>query len=122
VVDAVRAEELYDKVGKGEKLSREEREELDLLMRENESDQEFSRGLITALGGPGGVIRTHNELTDRAYHDETGRKRRYLGMDRHLADGIRRAASPTSGTSTGDPRGRGTAGSPTTPTTASSAS
>ncbi|URN12362.1 hypothetical protein LUW77_13780 [Streptomyces radiopugnans] len=86
--NAARAEELYDKIRRGEKLSGAEREELDLLMRENKSDQEFSRTLITSLGGPDGVIRTHNELTDRAYYEETGRKKHYLNMDRHLADVI----------------------------------
>ncbi|MFP8960817.1 hypothetical protein ACLIYP_09665 [Streptomyces nanhaiensis] len=86
--NAARAEELYDKIRRGEKLSGAEREELDLLMRENKSDQEFSRTLITSLGGPDGVIRTHNELTDRAYFEETGRKKHYLNMDRHLADVI----------------------------------
>ncbi|MCG3041023.1 hypothetical protein L7D48_10695 [Streptomyces sp. S1A] len=86
--NAARAEELYDKIRRGEKLSDGERSELDLLMRENKSDQEFSRTLITSLGGPDGVIRTHNELTDRAYFEETGRKKHYLDMDRHLADVI----------------------------------
>ncbi|WP_410538048.1 DUF6571 family protein [Streptomyces sp. KL2] len=86
--NAARAEELYDKIRRGEKLSGAERGELDLLMRENKSDQEFSRTLITSLGGPDGVIRTHNELTDRAYYEETGRKKHYLSMDRHLADVI----------------------------------
>ncbi|GAA3646577.1 hypothetical protein ACG5V6_21575 [Streptomyces chitinivorans] len=86
--NAARAEELYDKIRRGEKLSDAERSELDLLMRENKSDQEFSRTLITSLGGPDGVIRTHNELTDRAYFEETGRKKQYLSMDRHLADVI----------------------------------
>lgn len=86
--NAARAEELYDKIRRGEKLSDAERSELDLLMRENKSDQEFSRTLITSLGGPDGVIRTHNELTDRAYFEETGRRKHYLSMDRHLADVI----------------------------------
>ncbi|MFP8887240.1 hypothetical protein [Streptomyces mangrovi] len=86
--NVARAEELYDKIRRGEKLSDAERSELDLLMWENKSDQEFSRTLITSLGGPDGVIRTHNELTDRAYFEETGRKKQYLSMDRHLADVI----------------------------------
>lgn len=91
--NAARAEELYDKVGKGEKLSREEREELDLLMRENGADQEFSRTFITSLGGPDGVIRMHNELTDRAYYEDTGQKKHYLGLDRHLANVVATATT-----------------------------
>lgn len=91
--NAARAEELYDKVRKGEELSREEREELHLLMRENEADQEFSRTFITSLGGPDGVIRMHNELTDRAYYEDTGQRKHYLSLDRRLANVVATATT-----------------------------
>lgn len=91
--NAERASELYQKVRKGGKLSVKESEELKLLMEQNERDQEFSRTLISSLGGADGVIRMHNELTDRAYYDETGQKKHYLGLEKHLANVVSTATT-----------------------------
>ncbi|WP_158239602.1 DUF6571 family protein [Streptomyces carminius] len=91
--NAVRAGELYEKIRNGGKLSGAEREELASLMRANEADTEFSRTFVTSVGGPDGVIRMHNELTDRAYYDEPGQKKHYQGLDRHLANVVATATT-----------------------------
>ncbi|MCZ7432394.1 DUF6571 family protein [Streptomyces sp. WMMC1477] len=90
---AGRAGELYDKIQDGEKLSDKERAELNRIMVANENDPEFSRTLLTSLGGPEGTIRVHNELADRAYHDDTGNKKRHLALDTHLANVLRTATT-----------------------------
>ncbi|MCZ7413165.1 DUF6571 family protein [Streptomyces sp. WMMC897] len=90
---AGRAGELYDKIQDGEKLSDKERAELNRIMVANENDPEFSRTLLTSLGGPEGTIRVHNELAERAYADDTGNKKRHLTLDAHLANVLRTATT-----------------------------
>ncbi|MBW1596362.1 DUF6571 family protein [Streptomyces sp. JJ38] len=90
---AARASELYDKIQDGEKLSDKERAELNRIMAANENDPEFSRTLLTSLGGPEGTIRVHNELSERAYVDDPGNKKRHLALDGHLANVLRTATT-----------------------------
>ncbi|MBW1601522.1 hypothetical protein JJV70_05245 [Streptomyces sp. JJ66] len=92
-VNASRADELYAKIADGGELSTAEREELNFLMEQNEDDPEFSRTLLTSVGGPDGLIKLHNEITDRAYYEQVDQKKYFLDLDVHLANTLKTATT-----------------------------
>ncbi|MDJ1133370.1 DUF6571 family protein [Streptomyces iconiensis] len=94
--NADRADELYEKVKDGDKLNAKERDELTSIVAANKKDPEFSRTLLNSLGGPEGVIKTHNKLDDLAYFDAKGEKKDYLSLDRGLATALASATGKDS--------------------------
>ncbi|GAA4656763.1 hypothetical protein GCM10023347_03400 [Streptomyces chumphonensis] len=92
-VNSRQVDDLYEKIKNGETLTDREYEDLDFLMEANEGDPEFSRTLLTSLGGPDGAIRIHNELAERAYTDDTGNRKRHLDLTGHLANAVSTATT-----------------------------
>ncbi|WP_340559803.1 DUF6571 family protein [Streptomyces sp. GSL17-111] len=92
-VNSRQVDDLYEKIKNGETLTTREYEDLNFFMEANEGDPEFSRTLLTSLGGPDGAIRVHNELAERAYTDDTGNKKRHLDLTSHLANVVSTATT-----------------------------
>lgn len=82
---AKRAAETYKDIRDGKNPSPEELREAGILARGLDDDPVFSRTLINSIGGPDGLIKTHNRLDDLAYADDTGRKKTFLSLDKGLA-------------------------------------
>ncbi|WP_431780647.1 DUF6571 family protein [Streptomyces chumphonensis] len=103
-VHSRQVDDLYEKIKNGETLTTQEYEDLDFLMAANEDDPEFSRTLLTSLGGPDGAIRIHNELAERAYTDDTGNRKRHLDLTSHLANVVSTATTVDGEDTTTDQR------------------
>ncbi|MBQ1119508.1 hypothetical protein [Streptomyces sp. B15] len=82
---AKRAAETYKDIRDGKNPSPEELREAGILARGLDDDPVFSRTLINSIGGPEGLIKTHNRLDDLAYADDTDRKKTFLSLDKGLA-------------------------------------
>ncbi|NGO73564.1 DUF6571 family protein, partial [Streptomyces boncukensis] len=83
--NAARAGEVLKRLKNGDDVSAGDLRDARFLTRENGKDPEFSRTLINSLGGPEGLIKTHNRLDDLAYFDDKDQKKSYLSLDKGLA-------------------------------------
>ncbi|NGO71026.1 DUF6571 family protein [Streptomyces boncukensis] len=66
-------------------LSAGERKELQLFLRSNSDDKEFTRTFLNSIGGPEGTIKLTNALNDLAHKGDTDHRGQYLGIDRSLS-------------------------------------
>ncbi|MFI8852099.1 hypothetical protein ACIGW3_18210 [Streptomyces sp. NPDC053499] len=85
---AVRAAKTYKDLQDGDTPSPEKLREAALLARGLGDDPDFSRTLINSVGGPEGLIKTHNRLDDLAYTDDKDHKKIYTSLDQALAKNL----------------------------------
>ncbi|AXK33156.1 hypothetical protein DVA86_11360 [Streptomyces armeniacus] len=85
-----RGAELGTKLNSGEDLSPKEMTEFRRLMRDNSDNTSYSRTLLNTLGADG-TIKLTNRLNDRAYYDDTDKKKQYLGLEKQLAMSLKTA-------------------------------
>ncbi|SER37846.1 DUF6571 family protein [Streptomyces qinglanensis] len=76
-----------DSTKEGGGLSRQERHELQVMLRENADDKQFSRTMLNSLG-PRGLIDVTNQMNALAYRagGTSPARSQYLGMEKTLAD------------------------------------
>ncbi|MFE9387980.1 DUF6571 family protein [Streptomyces sp. NPDC006784] len=76
-----------DSAKEGGGLSRQERHELQVMLRENADDKQFSRIMLNSLG-PRGLIDVTNQMNALAYRSggTSSARSQYLGMEGALAD------------------------------------
>ncbi|RCG25987.1 hypothetical protein DTL70_07860 [Streptomyces diacarni] len=86
--NAARAAKTYESIKNGGTPSPEKLREAAILARAHGDDPEFSRTLIDSLGGPEGLIKTHDRLDDLAYYDDKDHKKSYVSLDKALATNL----------------------------------
>lgn len=87
VYEAREAKNYADRLLDGEKLTAEERAEMDRFFRDNAHDKVFSQTLLDSLG-PEKTLELSNRFNDLAYHDDTKNKTQYLGLEQGLANTV----------------------------------
>ncbi|MEU4346749.1 hypothetical protein [Streptomyces sp. NPDC023838] len=87
VYEAREAKQYADRLLKGDKLTPEERAEMERDFRDNAHDTVFSQTLLASLG-PEDTLKLTNRLNDLAYGDDTKNKSDYLGLERGLANTV----------------------------------
>ncbi|MGY3055908.1 hypothetical protein ACVWZD_000144 [Streptomyces sp. TE3672] len=87
VYEAREAKYYADRLLDGEKLTAEERAEMDRFFRDNAHDTVFSQTLLDSLG-PEKTLELSNRFNDLAYHDDTKNKTQYLGLEQGLANTV----------------------------------
>ncbi|MEU5835251.1 DUF6571 family protein [Streptomyces diacarni] len=86
--NAARAAKTYESIKDGETPAPEKLREAAILARAHGDDPAFSRTLINSLGGPEGLINTHDRLDDLAYYDDKDHKKSYVSLDKALATNL----------------------------------
>jgi hypothetical protein len=85
--EAQEADDIANRVARGEKVSAADLAELRRAFRDNSNDKRFSRTFLDGLG-PDGAIKLTNKLDDLAYFGDTQHKSAYLEVNGGLADSL----------------------------------
>lgn len=88
--EAREADEIANRIAKGEQVSATDLAELRRAFRDNSDDQVFSRTFLSGLG-PDATIKLTNELNDLAHDSDKSHKSVYLDLQGGLADTVAKA-------------------------------
>ncbi|MEU3281925.1 hypothetical protein [Streptomyces antibioticus] len=88
--EAEEADEIAERIAKGEKVSAADLAELRRAFRDNSDDKAFSQTFLSGLG-PDATIKFTNELNDLAYDSDKSHKSVYMDLQGGLADTVARA-------------------------------
>ncbi|MFG7944187.1 hypothetical protein [Streptomyces cacaoi] len=83
-----RAADTFKAIRDGETPSPAKVREADILLKVHKGDPAYNQTLINSLGGPDGLVKTHNRLDDLAYFDDKQHKGSYISLDRGLATSL----------------------------------
>ncbi|QUW78222.1 hypothetical protein SMIR_02910 [Streptomyces mirabilis] len=92
VYEAREAKQYADRLLHGEKLTADERAEMDRDFRDNAHNKAFSQTFLDSLG-PEDTLKLSNRFNDLAYNEDTTHKTQYLGLEQGLANTVSGATS-----------------------------